>query len=42
MYNEVLNLIRVGIELLHQFLKEKRGAALKGQDWNKPRRKLYF
>lgn len=24
MYNEVLNLIRVGIELLNQFLKKKK------------------
>lgn len=29
MYNEVLNLIGFGIELLNQFLKKKRGVALR-------------
>lgn len=33
MYNEVLNLIRVGIELLNQFLKKKKkGVVLRGKN----------
>lgn len=32
MYNEVLNLIRVGMELLNQFLKKKKGVVLRDKN----------
>lgn len=42
MYNEVLNLIGFGIELLNQFLKEKRGVALRVENGINLGEKLYF